>query len=138
VFTKEFKYLYLPVGKYTFELTTLYNTDIEDTFYADFEVIEKEPVGVPLVVDYWILIGLIFLAIIILLLIILILLIRKQHRYSKKKDDVFADIKKRLSAVKRHSNLSKVEKVLLRRLQKDVYELERKVQEDHKSKKNKK
>ena len=140
VFTKEFKYLDLPVGRYRLELTTLYNIDVEDKFFADFEItgeiIEEEPAYCPLIIKYWIWISLvIFLAIIIiLLLIILILLVHKQHRYIKEKEDMLSDIRKRLSAVKKHSNLSKTEKALLRRLQRDLSELERRVKEDGKSK----
>ncbi len=140
VFTKEFKYLDLPAGRYRLELTTLYNIDVEDKFYADFEItgeiIEEEPAYCPLIIKYWIWISLIiFLGlVIILLLIILILLVHKQHRYIKEKEDVLNDIKKRLSAVKKHPNLSKTEKALLRRLQRDLSELEKKVQEDSNTK----
>jgi len=38
VFIQKFEDLDLPVGQYILELTTLYNIDVEDKFYADFKI----------------------------------------------------------------------------------------------------
>jgi len=40
VFTKKFKALNLPPGKYTLALTTLYNVDVEDEFFEKFEIVQ--------------------------------------------------------------------------------------------------
>jgi len=136
VFNKKFQYLDLPIGDYTLELTTLYDIDVEDKFYADFEItgIEKDYYSV--VIKYWIWLVVFFVVIVILLFIILMLLAYQQYRYIQEKEDVLSNINKRLSILGRRSNLGKVEQALLRRLQKDLVELERKAQEYPKRKRD--
>ncbi len=82
VFTKRFEYLSLPLGNYTVELTTLYNTDVEDVFTADFEVIEGK-IGIwDYIISHQLLIWLMVSVAIVVSLISLILAIKKR-RYEK-------------------------------------------------------
>ncbi len=54
VFTKKFEDAVLAFGDYTLVLTTLYNVDVEDEFYADFKIIEPSSVCSFLSIRCWI------------------------------------------------------------------------------------
>jgi len=133
VFTKEFKYLDLPVGKYKLELTTLYNTDVEDKFYADFEIIEmiEEEVVYPTIIGCWIWMSITaFLAVIVILLLLIIVpLFRRMMRYRKwqdkrilkKEEEILRQTYKRILTIKAKTEkeLQKIENKLKKFSKKD-------------------
>ena len=91
VLRKKFEALYLPDGKYTLVLQTLYNTDVFDEFRQDFEI-GKEKRGITgMTIDFvkgegkWYGIGIIIIILIIWLVWCLLGKRKKKHEKKKKR-----------------------------------------------------